>query len=493
MFQRTLLAALSLVAFAAVSPAPLSAADKPNILFILTDDQGWTTLSSYGNTHIQTPNIDRLAKQGMRFTDAYATPQCTPTRATLLTGQHTARNKLWHVLRWYGVPWGRVSEPPFAEDLSRDTFNLAKGLKAAGYTTASIGKWHLNSNADGDYVKLNPAAAPFYGFDYVAPGRPKDGPKDKDVPRLTDQAISFIEKNRDRPFFCLLTHHTVHHALEAPDEIIARYRGEGFPSEGENNATFMGMLEQLDSHTGRLLAKLDELKLTDKTIVVFMSDNGGVYEMMDFHLEPGKNPQLKKRETLFSNYPLRAGKGSIYEGGIRVPLIVRWPGVIKPASVSSAPVHIVDFLPTLFEAAGATAPATHTLDGVSLVPIFRGEPFAPHPIFTYAPLYDLRWGATPAAAVREGNYKLIEFFGDRFDADWTYHAGHRVELYRLDTDPGETIDLARKESQRAKDMLKRLHAFIADAGATIPGPNPRFDPARQFEETKDKSALSAKP
>lgn len=468
------------------------AADKPNILFILTDDQGWTTLSCYGNPVLKTPCIDRLARDGMRFTDAYATPQCTPTRAALLTGQHVARNKLWHVLRWYGLPWGRVSEPAFAEDLSRNTFNLAKGLKAAGYTTASIGKWHLNSNSDGDYVKLNPEAAPFYGFDYVAPGRPKDGPMDKDVPRLTDQAISFIEKNRDRPFFCLLTHHTVHHALEALEELIADYRAKGFPESGENNATFMGMLQQLDTHTGRLLAKLDELKLSQNTIVVFMSDNGGVYEMMDHRLLPGDKPQLQLREKLFSNAPLQAGKGSIYEGGIRVPLIVRWPGVVKPDSVCSVPVHVVDFLPTLFEAAGARAPENHILDGGSLVPLLRGEPFVPRPVYTYAPLYDLRWGATPAAAVRVGSYKLIEFFGDRFDAEWNYKPGHHVELYNLSSDPGERIDLSKQDKHRTKQMLTQLHEWIAASGAEIPGPNPRFNPARQFEEIKDKSVLSSK-
>ncbi|MEZ5355290.1 MAG: sulfatase [Bryobacteraceae bacterium] len=387
---------------------------RPNILFILMDDMAQRALSSFGNPLVKTPHIDRLASEGVRFTDAYVTPQCTPTRATLLTGQYTARNRMWHVIPWYGYPWARLREPPFRESLTRDEFLLPKGLAAAGYSTACIGKWHLTNNADGNYNGLKNGAP--YGFDVVT--KPPPGPDelrtgDKGVRRLTDEAIDFIERNRKGPFFCYLPHHTIHGPVTAPDAIVRKYRDAGAPAEGLHNATYLAAIEYMDTCIGRLLGALDDMKLAGSTAVVFLTDNGGVFEALDpkpVHAGNAWRLQVQRRE--FANTPLRAGKGSGYEGGSRVPMIVRWPGVTKPGAVSRTPVHAVDIMPTFFEMAGAKAPPGHIQDGVSIAPLLRGGRIARRALFGYTPFYELRWAVTPSAQVRDGKYKLIESFGD---------------------------------------------------------------------------------
>ena len=469
-------------------------APRPNILFILTDDQGWPTLGCYGNRHVPTPHLDRLAAEGARFTDAYVMPQCTPTRAALLTGQHTARNGMWHVIPWYGTPHGRLREPAFRENLSRETFTLAKGLRAAGYATGTAGKWHLTTNADGDYVSLKAAAATHYGFDFSAPPGPGSvNAGDKHVNYLTDQAIDFITRNRDRPWFFYLAHHTVHGMVSAPEELVAKHRARGAPADGLNNATFLAALEHLDNSVGRLMAKLDELQQRERTLVVFLSDNGGVdlvYDMAPFSERQGAKPptpmQLTVQRQEFSNAPLRMGKGSHYEGGIRVPCLVRWPGVVAPGTVSDTPVHVVDWMPTLFAAAGARAPAEHPVDGTNLLPLLRGQAVNPRPLYWYMPFYELRWGATPSGIIREGDWKLIEFFGDWINPAGRYTVGARLELYNLRADIGEKQNLAGTERPRAEAMRTKLRAWLKSIPAEVPAPNPAFDEARQLLETNRK-------
>lgn len=481
-----------------VSTAGLAAAEpaRPNILFILTDDQGWPTLSCYGNKLVTTPHLDRLAAEGARFTDAYVMPQCTPTRAALLTGQSTARNRMWHVIPWYGYPHARLREPMFRDQLARDTFTLGKGLQTAGYTTGIAGKWHLTGQIDGGYTSLKPTAAAHYGFDYSAPpgpGSQNDG--DKWVDHLTDQAVAFIEKNRARPWFFYLSHHTIHGRVSAPPDLVAKYRARGAPADGLHNATYLAAIEHLDASVGRLMAKLDELGQRENTLVVFLSDNGGIDAQYDHTpFVEGPDPavarptptQLTVRERQFSNAPLRMGKGSHYEGGIRVPCLVRWPGVLRPGTVDSTPIHVVDWLPTLFAAAGATAPASHTLDGQNLVPLLRGEPLPPRALYWYLPLYEVRWGGTPCAIIRDGDWKLIEFFSDWFDPDGRYVTGHRLELYNLRTDLGEQRNLAAAEPAQARALQTKLHAWLAATPAAIPGPNPAHDPTRALLESRRK-------
>lgn len=469
---------------------------SPNILFILTDDQGWTSLGCYGNELVPTPNLDRLAAEGMRFTDAYVMPQCTPTRAALLTGQHTARNGMWHVIGWYGSPWARMTEPAFVEHLSPEKCYLPHRLRKLGYRTGMAGKWHLTNNAAGHYVFLKQQAASDFGFDYVAPpGQGSQNEGDKWVDHLTDAACRFVERNRDRPWFFYLSHHTLHGKVSAPEALVQKYVAAGAPTEGMHNATYLAAIEHLDHSIGRLLRKLDELKLRDHTLVVFLSDNGGVdtsYALPEWSDQPldGREP-LKIFKQEFDNVPLREGKGSVYEGGIRVPCIVRWPKNVTAGSVSQTPIHVVDWLPTLLTVAGGTVTGgavENIADGVDLVPVFRGESIPERPLYWYLPLYDLRWASTPAAAIRQGEWKLIEYFGDRFDANQQYHVGQRSELFNLKDDMGETTDVAAFHADRVSAMRQQLLGWIQSIPAEIPKRNPHYDKSKAFQETKEKQS-----
>ncbi|MCL5742494.1 MAG: sulfatase [Acidobacteria bacterium] len=478
------------LAGAALAPAILRGANKPNVLFILMDDLGYPSLSCYGNKYVPTPNLDRLAGEGVRFTQAYVTPQCTPTRATLLTGQYTARNKMWHVIPGYGYPRARVEEPPFRVNLSREAFTFGKGMKAAGYATACIGKWHLTANQDGSYVGLNPAASHFYGFDTVQ--TPAKDPRehatgDKAVNRFTDEAIAFIERNRNQPWFCYLPHHSIHGPVAAPEALVRKYSAKGYPEKGLNNATYLAAIEHFDTAIGRLLAALDRLGQRERTMVVFLSDNGGVYRSYGPKPEgAGQGLHMPEHETVFSNAPLRAGKGFSYEGGIRVPMIVRWPGVTRTGAVCETPVHAVDLMPTFFEAAGARVPDGYTADGVSLVPLLGGGSLRPRPLYWYMPFYDVRWLSTPNAIVRDGDYKLIETFGDFIPEDGRqkYTIGPRLELFDLRGDPGERNNLAGRMPDRAARMSKQLHEWIRSTDSAVPGLNPNYDPAHALDEAK---------
>lgn len=486
---------LAALALFLLAPA-LSAAEpaRPNILFILTDDQGWPTLGSYGGTRVPTPHLDALAREGMKFDAAYVMPQCTPTRAALLTGQHPARTGLWHVIgQHYRYPWGRMREPEYADNLPRATFTVAKGLRAAGYATGIIGKWHLTAtNGDGDYSGLKPTAAAHYGFEVSVPtagGEQARG--DKGVERFTDEAIRFIAARRDRPWFLYLAYHTIHGPVVAPENLVQKYRDRGAPASGLHHATYLACIEHLDTQVGRLLGELDALALRARTLVVFLTDNGGirqVYDAKPFLVRQDPKHETPTRLTVqaeeFSNAPLRAGKGSPYEGGIRVPCLVRWPGVVPAGRVAATPIHVTDWLPTLLEAAGGAAPQAHAVDGTSLVPLLRGGALPPRPLFFYLPLYEVRFGATPCASVREGDWKLIEFFGDWFDPDGRYVPGHRLELYDLRNDIGETTNLAARQPGRAAALRETLHAWMKSVPAEIPTPNPKFEAQRQLLEVR---------
>ncbi|MEZ5401516.1 MAG: sulfatase [Bryobacteraceae bacterium] len=476
---------------AAAAGAVTAQPRRPNILYILMDDLGWPSIGAYGNKLVPTPNLDRLARDGMKFTQAYVTPQCTPTRATLLSGQYTARNRMWHVIPPYGLHWAKMREPRFRDQFPRDAFTLAKGLRSAGYTTACIGKWHLTNGPDGNYAGLRQEAARHYGFDVTSKPAPRPDElrtADKGVDRLTSEAIAFIEENRERPFFCYLPHHTIHGPVVAPESKVAAYRAKGFPEEGLNNANYLAAIEHFDTAVGRLLARLDDLRLRDSTAVFFVSDNGGVARSFQPNpaIPPGGAPiRLEEGWRAFSNEPLRAMKGSAYEGGIRVPMIVRWPGRVRPGSVCDTPVHIVDTMPTLFAMAGARAPEGYVQDGADIGPLLAGRRMPERALYWYMPFYDLRWGATPSAVIREGRYKLIESFGDYVDLDTReYVPKPRIELFDLDADRGERIDLAARQPARARAMQAKLRQWIAASGAEVPGPNPHYDPKRALEEAR---------
>ena len=465
MNTRSLLRTLCLVLGLAMA-LPASAAEpipKPNIVFVLTDDMGWTDLGCFGSTYYETPNIDRLASQGMRFTDAYAAcTVCSPTRASIMTGQYPARLHITDWIAGHKRPFAKLSVPDWTLQLSPDIPNVAKALKAAGYATASIGKWHLGPEAcwpDKQGFDLNVAGCdkgqpPSYFSPYKIPTL-TDGPAGEFLSdRLTTEALKFIESNKEKPFFLYLPHYAVHTPLMAKKEVIAKYKAKTDPRAAHTNPTYGALVESVDDSVGRLLQKLDDLKLSERTIIVFTSDNGG--------LTLGK---------VTSNMPLRAGKGSAYEGGVRVPLIVKWPGVTKPGSVSHAPVISADYYPTLLSIAGAAVPATHTVDGESLEPLLRQSGHLKRDaIYWHYPHYH-PGGATPYGAIREGDFRLVEFYEDC-----------RVELYNLKDDLGETQDLAAKFPQKTAALQQKLHDWRTRVGAQMPTLNPACDPSQDQQK-----------
>ncbi|MEM8732768.1 MAG: sulfatase [Planctomycetota bacterium] len=472
---------------------PAARTQPPNILFILTDDQSCSSLGCYGGKLAPTPNLDRLADQGIRFTDAYVMPQCTPTRAALLSGQHTARNGMWHVIPWYGSPYAAVAERAFREEFLPTQSRLPHRLRESGYTTGMAGKWHLTTNPkQGYYTYLKEDAAIDFGFDEVAPPGPgSQNEGDKWVEHLTRYAADFIKRNAGKPWFFYLSHHTLHGKVSAPSGLIEKYRERGAPETGLGNATYLAAIEHLDHSVGNLLGALEETGQKNNTLIVFLSDNGGVDTQYN-HLQPNGDPitgaeplQLRKQEI--DSAPLREGKGSMYEGGIRVPCIVHWPEGVNRTGDCDTPIHVVDWLPTLLAAARAPAD-TDSEDGVSLLPLFSGKSLAPRSLYWYLPLYDLRWASTPCAIIRSGDWKLIEFFGDHFDRDQRYQVGNHTELYNLANDLGESKNLATQERDRVLSMQRELREWIRSCQAEIPNKNPQHDIQRPFFETKQKPA-----
>jgi arylsulfatase A-like enzyme len=457
-----------------INPLDVSAQESrrrpPNIVFILADDLGWTDLGCFGSRYYETPNIDRLCQQGMKFTQAYTNgPNCAPTRASLMSGQYTPRHGIYTVATGArGLEKFRKMIPAEnQQNLPLEEVTIAAALKNSGYATAMFGKWHL-----GETAEYHPSRR---GFDQalVSMGRHfnfrTNPPTNVDgdtylADFLTDQSVRFIDQNKARPFFLYLPHFAVHVPHEAKKELISKYEKKQ-PAGGHHSPVYAAMIESLDQSVGRILDKLDELQLAGNTIVIFFSDNGGVggYEAAGV---PAKG--------ITGNAPLRGGKGMLYDGGIRVPLIVRWSGNVQPGSVCDEPVIGLDFYPTFLELAGASAPPGHTLDGRSLSPLLqsagkarlnREAMFWHFPGYLEAGADTGNWRTTPAGAVRSGNYKLVEFFED----------GH-VELYNLKEDVGETRDLARKMPEKASELHGKLKAWRQAIRAPMPTPNPAYQP-----------------
>ncbi len=459
MFQ--LLRSLTLLLFA-TTLAHAQTDTKPNIVFVLVDDMGWTDVGCFGSTFYETPHIDRLATQGMRFTSAYsACTVCSPTRASVMTGQYPARLHITDWITGHKRPFAKLCVPNWTMRLSPEIPNVARALKAVGYATASIGKWHLGPKdcwPDQQGFDLNIGGCekgqpPSYFSPYKLPTL-TEGPKNEFLSdRLTSEALTFIEANKDKPFFLYLPHYAVHTPLMAKKDVIEKYKAKARPNTPQNNPIFAGLVESVDDSVGRLMKKLDELKLSDHTIFVFTSDNGGLMRCT-------------------SNLPLRAGKGSVYEGGVRVPLIVKWPGVTQPGSVCDTPVISPDYYPTLLSIAG-TAPAAGVVDGENLVPLLKqANGFTRDAIYWHYPHYH-PGGATPYRAVRAGDFRLIEFYED-----------NHIELYNLKNDIGETQELAATMPEKANALRQKLHAWRDHVGAQMPTPNPDYNPDKN--QTKKK-------
>lgn len=434
-----------------------TAAERPNVVVFLIDDLGWTDPGCYGNTFHETPHIDRLAKEGMRFTNGYsACTVCSPTRAALLTGQYPAR---LHVTDWiagHKRPFAKLKVPDWTMQLPLETHSLAKAFKAAGYATASVGKWHLGM-ADSYPGK--------HGFDLNVGGTNQGSPpgyfSPEKIPtlhagkageflpdRLTAEAIKFITANKEKPFFLYFPHYAVHTPLDGKPEVIAKYTKKAEALGVKKNATYAALFEGVDDSVGAVRKALADLKLDRNTIVIFTSDNGGLI-------------------PITTNPPFRAGKGSAYEGGVRVPWIAHWPGVTKPGTTSDVPIITYDLYPTLVEACGLKVPATHSVDGVSMVPVLKGGA-APgrDALFWHYPHYH-PGGATPYSAARFGDWRLVEFF----------ETG-KLELYNLRNDIGEQIDLSAKEPERTAKLHGRLKVWRESIGAQPPTPNPDYNPEK---------------
>ncbi|MDP6761984.1 MAG: sulfatase [Planctomycetota bacterium] len=437
----------------AVEPVP-----APNVIWILADDLGWMDLACQGNTRIATPNLDRLAAEGMRFTNAYAAaPVCSPTRAAMMTGQSPARVGLTNHLpesETYAPPTSRLVAAEMLDHLPLERVTIAERLRASGYTTAFMGKWHLQrqvaaggrgsrsyvperqgfeSNLGGCAFGGPPTFFDPYGIHNLPPRRIGEY-----LPyRLADEAVAFLRERGDAPFFLCLWHYAVHWPIEAPEALIAKYAGR--EGEGLADPVYGAMVEALDRAVGRVLAELDASGLAERTLVVFTSDNGGWMEASD-------------------NRPLRGGKGYLFEGGIRVPMIVRWPGVVEPGSVCETPVVSMDHFPTALEAVGIEPDAAVPLDGESLVPLLRGTGGLERDgIFFHYPNYAWHGRNRLGGAVREGRFKLIERYDDG-----------SLELYDLEEDPGETEDLSGSRPELAARLRGDLARWLSETGARMP-------------------------
>ncbi|MEX1114698.1 MAG: sulfatase [Akkermansiaceae bacterium] len=436
---------LLLCALCGFSTAAATSARKPNIVFFLIDDMGWRDLGCCGSTFYKTPNIDRLAADGMRFMDAYAAaPVCSPTRAGLLTGKYPARLHLTHVVGFITQPNTQLLAPNWTQHLPLEEVTFAETLKEGGYATAHFGKWHLGDAAFGPDKQ---------GFDVqVADTRDKNR-RDKNVTQLTDAAIEFMQSHAKEPFLAYLCHHTVHVPFEADEALTKAYRKQA-PRTGQNNPTMAAMIEVLDQSVGRVLKALDALGIADNTIIIFTSDNGGLSSVR----------QGKGMVTATDNAPARAGKATLYEGGTRVPLIIKWPGVTPAGSTSSVPVISNDLYPTLLDMAGLPSrPAQHR-DGLSLAPLLKATGTLNRgALFWHFPHYHS--GVKPAGSLRAGDWKLIESFEDK-----------QIELYNLKDDIGEQRNLAAKLPEKAAALRKMLHDWRASVGAQMPTPNPKFYP-----------------
>jgi len=448
----------------------LHAANKPNVVLIVIDDLGQRDLGCYGSNFYKTPNVDRMAKEGLRFTDFYAAcPVCSPTRVSILTGKYPPRS---NVTDWIpgrkDMPDQRLKRPEIRNELPLEEVTIAEALKEQGYATAHIGKWHLGGvgfeptkqgfdvNIAGDQTG-SPRSyfAPFANKGGQMPGLEKAEPGEYLTDRLAAEAEKFIEANKTQPFFLYMPHYAVHTPLQAKKDVIAKYNVK--PRAGsQSNPVYAAMVESMDDAVGRVLKKLDDLKLSDNTLVIFTSDNGGLATT-----EGGPTGAT-------FNGPLREGKGFLYEGGVRVPLIVKWPAKVKPG-VTDQVTCSIDFFNTIMEASGGkpTVPAT---DGVSLLPIFEGKKLAERALYWHYPHY-ANQGGRPGGAIRVGDYKLIEFYEDG-----------RRELFDVKKDISESRNLAADKPDVVKDLAAKLDAWRKDVGAKMPTPNPDYKPNPQAKD-----------
>jgi len=458
---------------------------KPNFIFILIDDMGWKDLACCGSPFYQTPNLDQFRDEGIRFTDAYAScPVCSPTRASILTGRYPARVGVTNFIG--GHEKGKVIGTPYTRYLPLEEKSLARALKSGGYNTWHVGKWHLGNEPyypekHGFDVNVGGCHWGMPSKDYFSPwGMPtlEDGPEGEYLTdRLTDEAIQLVENNDGSPFYMNMCYYSVHTPIQAKQETIEKHRarvkdlgldkeeefeeGDPFPCEHKKNRrikrrllqsdpVYAAMIDNLDENIGRLLKAVDNAGQAENTVVIFTSDNGGL---------------ATAEGSPTCNAPLSEGKGWMYEGGTREPLLIRWPGIVQPGSISHKPVTSPDFYPTMLEMAGLDLIPEQHCDGISFLPALKGaDDLHREPMFWHYPHYGNQ-GGTPGCSVRCGDYKLIEFFEDG-----------KLELYNLDEDESEDHNIAEDSPGKTKELKEMLDDWKADIEAKIPEPNPDYEP-----------------
>lgn len=464
-----------------IVPTPALAARQPNILFILADDLGWRDLSNEGSTYYESPHIDSIAAKGMKFTRGYAACQvCSPSRASILTGKYPPKHG---ITTWIGdrsgPAWHNTGRhdshlpPAYDRNLRAEELTLAEVLRDAGYKTFFAGKWHLGSKGSwptehgfdinqGGWDGGSPRGG--YFSPWSNPTLPT-GPAGESLPiRLGNETAAFIEQHKDQPFLAYLSFYSVHAPIQTSPALWKKYRDKAVKAglaeerflfdrrlavrQTQDCPIYAGMIESMDDAVGIVLAKLDQLGLTENTIICFTSDNGGVSSGDAFAT---------------SNLPLRGGKGRQWEGGIREPFYIVAPGLTKAGSTSATPVSGIDWYPTLLKLAGVKVPAAQEIDGVSLVPLLKGGDIADRPLYWHYPHYGNQ-GGEPSSIITERDWKLIH-----------YHEDGRDELYNLATDPGEQKDLARAESKRLEALRTKLDAWLKASGAKFPEKDPQFD------------------
>ncbi|MCA9130023.1 MAG: sulfatase [Planctomycetales bacterium] len=476
--------AVVLPAFALLFSGSLArAADRPNIVFILADDLGWRDLSNEGSTYYETPHIDRIAQEGMKFTRGYAACQvCSPSRASILTGKYPTKHG---ITTWIGDPQGEAwrnsnrhdSHLPasYEHNLRDSEITLAEALQTAGYKTFFAGKWHLGSQGSwptdhgfeinqGGWDVGSPRGG--YFSPWENPNLPS-GPAGESLPiRLANETAAFIEAQQETPFLAYLSFYSVHGPIQTTQPLWSKYREKALLNEFSGDRflfdrrlcvrqvqdcpIYAGMMESMDDAVGIVLDKLDELGLTENTIVCFTSDNGGVSSGDAFAT---------------CNLPLRGGKGRQWEGGIREPYYCRYPVITQSGSTSQVPVSGIDWYPTLLDLAGVAVPSAQAIDGVSLVPVLKGGTLPDRPLFWHYPHYGNQ-GGEPSSIILQHDWKLIH-----------YHEDGRDELYNLDQDPAEQHDVLSQQTERAMGMRRQLDQWLADTNAQFPVPDPQFDAA----------------
>lgn len=491
----TILIALLLAPLAALHAADAAAlAAPPNILFIMADDFGWTDLGCFGSKFHQTPNLDKLAARGVKFTQAYAAnPLCSPTRSSVLTGLWPARTgitapacHLPQVILDKQLAKGNPKQPVLvAESITRlktEYVTLPQVLREAGYRTGHFGKWHLGPEPysplqHGFDVDWPHTSGPGPAGSYVAPwkfpaalkveGKPGEHIEDT----LSSQVVKFIRENKDRPFYANYWQFSVHAPYDAKDELVAKYRKLADPKNPQRNPVYAAMVESLDVGVGRVLAALDECGIADKTIIVFFSDNGGVSW-------GGKDGDAGQKSARFqadmtspptSNLPLRNGKASLYEGGVREPCIVVWPGVTRGGTVNDTVIQSIDWMPTLLDMVGVPLPKNAKPDGISITPAIKGGTLARDTIFTHFPHDTPASGQHPGTSVRRGEWKLIRLFAQNNDGS------DQLELFNLRDDLGETKNLAADKPELARELNALITKFLADTEAVVPIRNPNYN------------------